>query len=821
MPAPNPFLPPPPPPPTHTHHPTPTPPPPHPTPPTHPPTHPPPMRQDIVVEPSPLQRELYQEFQNSQVRGNPCNRAPLLILRRAMAPCIAAAHALAAPAPSSLPHTPSLRTGAGPNQWAGVGRRAGGRRGRRRAPPRLPVAALPAQAVQPPAAGAGSGGLRAHAGGWVGRGRAREGGREDEKRCLGDAWHACPLAVCGAPQPPQTNCPSTCPPPPPSSQAVRKVLGPKQGADWASAQAALRSQLVHAPKLAALKELLLDAGRTRERRCAFGVQRGTWCRCLFRTLLRPRAPVVLPAPACPADGPTLVVQPSSYNLSSQPFRARLPPAPCAAPPAGIGTEPGIKREEEGGEGGGADAGHRVLIFAQLKGLLDLVESEVLAPLRVASLRIDGSVEAGERFRRRVLHGALLFWGGVLRGMLRVLWVGGAARVGHREVLAGASRAALQAQEGEGWRTGVSDATMSCSSTPSAGLPCDFPRPLLPPSFRSVLQGAALQRRPHHRRHAADHGGGRPGPQPHHSRHGGCAGGRRGGAPCREGGPRQSARSAAPRAPGPGPSAGTVCWCVEGTTSTPAPPPPPPPPCRSSSLSTTGTPWRTCRPWTGHTAWARGAPSTCIACWWVHSCCTAACTMAGALLQLQLPRCPAAAGLLACSLCRRVLAHACWPCFHLLHVRGSAPSRSRTWQTCRLQPSLPAVNHPFPHVFSSPHPPHPPPPHHTTPHHTTPHHTTPHHTTPHRTAPHRTAPHRTAPHRTAPHRTAPHRTAPHRTAPHRTAPHRTAPHRTAPHRTAPHRTAPHRTAPHRTAPTPHPHHTPTPTCRCAARWRSRS
>ncbi|KAL4458077.1 hypothetical protein ABPG75_012942 [Micractinium tetrahymenae] len=109
-------------------------------------------------------------------------------------------------------------------------------------------------------------------------------------------------------------------------QAVGKVLGAKHGADWGAAQAALRSSLSHAPKLAALQELLLDAG--------------------------------------------------------------------------IGTEPGVKKEEAAAEeAGAAGAGHRVLIFAQLKGLLDLVESQVLGPLHVTSLRIDGGVDSAERFRR--------------------------------------------------------------------------------------------------------------------------------------------------------------------------------------------------------------------------------------------------------------------------------------------------------------------------------------------------------------------------------------------------------------------------------------
>ena len=41
----------------------------------------------------------------------------------------------------------------------------------------------------------------------------------------------------------------------------------------------------------------------------------------------------------------------------------------------------------------------MLVFAQLRGLLDLVETDVLGPLGASSLRIDGSVDATERFRR--------------------------------------------------------------------------------------------------------------------------------------------------------------------------------------------------------------------------------------------------------------------------------------------------------------------------------------------------------------------------------------------------------------------------------------
>eukprot|EP00887_Chlorella_sp_A99_P001519 scaffold8.g1519.t1 len=139
--------------------------------------------------------------------------------------------------------------------------------------------------------------------------------------------------------------------------AVQRVLGAKAAADWPGATAAIAEHLSHAPKLAALRELLLDCG--------------------------------------------------------------------------IGREGGGKRDADdesagvlaGGAEGGDGAGHRVLVFAHLKALLDLVESQarclgagagagaggtawamrgsvwVLAPLGVAHLRIDGGVEAGERFRR--------------------------------------------------------------------------------------------------------------------------------------------------------------------------------------------------------------------------------------------------------------------------------------------------------------------------------------------------------------------------------------------------------------------------------------
>lgn len=108
-------------------------------------------------------------------------------------------------------------------------------------------------------------------------------------------------------------------------RAVEKVLGPKLAADWPAALKAIGSNLTHSPKLAALRELLID--------CGIGTD---------------------------AEGSA-----------------------------------GVKEEALAA----SDAGHRALIFAQTRALLDLVESQVLAPMSVTSLRIDGSVDAAERFRQ--------------------------------------------------------------------------------------------------------------------------------------------------------------------------------------------------------------------------------------------------------------------------------------------------------------------------------------------------------------------------------------------------------------------------------------
>jgi TATA-binding protein-associated factor len=114
--------------------------------------------------------------------------------------------------------------------------------------------------------------------------------------------------------------------------ALRRVLGPALAEDWPAAQVHLAAHLEHAPKLAALREILVESGIIAE---------GTG-----------------------------------------------------------GGGGGGGGDDDGALGGGEDAGgHRALVFAQSRALLDLAERCVLAPAGVASLRIDGGVDPAERFRR--------------------------------------------------------------------------------------------------------------------------------------------------------------------------------------------------------------------------------------------------------------------------------------------------------------------------------------------------------------------------------------------------------------------------------------
>ncbi|KAG2490891.1 hypothetical protein HYH03_010808 [Edaphochlamys debaryana] len=65
--------------------------------------------------------------------------------------------------------------------------------------------------------------------------------------------------------------------------------------------------------------------------------------------------------------------------------------------AGDGAGDASGSGDAAGTEGGAGAGHRLLVFAQHKALLDIVERDLLGPYGVSYLRLDGSVEAGARF----------------------------------------------------------------------------------------------------------------------------------------------------------------------------------------------------------------------------------------------------------------------------------------------------------------------------------------------------------------------------------------------------------------------------------------
>ncbi|KDD73604.1 hypothetical protein H632_c2014p0, partial [Helicosporidium sp. ATCC 50920] len=65
--------------------------------------------------------------------------------------------------------------------------------------------------------------------------------------------------------------------------------------------------------------------------------------------------------------------------------------------AGIGRASAGEEEEDRGAVSSLDAGHRVLVFAQLRAVLDLAEECVLRPLGVPFLRIDGSLQGAARF----------------------------------------------------------------------------------------------------------------------------------------------------------------------------------------------------------------------------------------------------------------------------------------------------------------------------------------------------------------------------------------------------------------------------------------
>lgn len=86
---------------------------------------------------------------------------------------------------------------------------------------------------------------------------------------------------------------------------------------------------------------------------------------------------------------------SDWNAAIEMVRQQLEHSPKLAALKELLCDCGIGQDEE--EINSIDAGHRVLVFAQTRAMLDLVELIVLGPMKVSHLRIDGSVDALERF----------------------------------------------------------------------------------------------------------------------------------------------------------------------------------------------------------------------------------------------------------------------------------------------------------------------------------------------------------------------------------------------------------------------------------------
>ena len=211
--------------------------------------------------------------------------------------------------------------------------------------------------------------------------------------------------------------------------------------------------------------------------------------------------------------------------------------------------------------GAADGGHRVLVFAQLRGLLDIVARDVLQPAGVPFLRLDGGCARARRGRRaraaaaRALGAGLLARGGCAPASL--LWLAGVSRVrlcawdtkaGRRftarlHVCGGGTlgvpgRAGDLATTQRGLRRAPARRAEPCA-------PRLHPVSALIPTCsarqrgreRALRRGAALQRGPHRARAAPDDRRRRPGPEPDGGRYGRLPGARlephegSSGAPC--------------------------------------------------------------------------------------------------------------------------------------------------------------------------------------------------------------------------------------------------------------------------------------------------
>lgn len=109
-------------------------------------------------------------------------------------------------------------------------------------------------------------------------------------------------------------------------------------------------------------------------------------------------------------GPAVAQQPQHWSrlLGGMQHAPKLQVLRDILAECGIGPSGAVEEDEAGanvaeaGEEGAADAsghsGHRVLVFCQLRQMLDLVASEVLGPHGISYLRIDGKMDPSERFR---------------------------------------------------------------------------------------------------------------------------------------------------------------------------------------------------------------------------------------------------------------------------------------------------------------------------------------------------------------------------------------------------------------------------------------
>ena len=191
---------------------------------------------------------------------------------------------------------------------------------------------------------------------------------------------------------------------PQHAAAVAKAGLPPGAPDWAGKGSPLRA-LQHAPKLQALAELLQvrkRAGPGRREPLHARMQRSCIHPECHSPLLssvqvtgsdrKPVSAALTPRQASSMRGMRRVCsthEASAGGASARELISSRLYKDGLAQECGIMSDAGmpeVKAEEAEAPG---DCGHRVLIFAQLKSYLDIVESDVLTPAGISYLRLDG------------------------------------------------------------------------------------------------------------------------------------------------------------------------------------------------------------------------------------------------------------------------------------------------------------------------------------------------------------------------------------------------------------------------------------------------